>query len=468
MLGRLHWCMAWVGSRPLAFWAFLVYLLLAGWFAQERIFNTDCSYQLFHSLNNGTFFFQEARYGMFITQVPMLIGMHLGLPMKAVTLLYSLGLAGTYALCCWLAHAVFRSPASGLAICIALMVGVGDSFYHATTETHLLLALSGLLHAALTWSVSAGVAPWKSRAVTALIAVWCLFTHPNALFTIGFVVLWVLVQRRVRWTMALLPVGLCAVYFLVRFLTLPEDSYDARQYGTLSNFMQNLPRFGDLYPIWFVSENIFGFYLPVVVLCLATVLMGVFKRMFWLAALCSAGFWILTILTFTDGTGDAMMVKSFMPGVFMLALPFAELCFVRYWRPWAHAFAAMLLAHGAVTMYLFSDSYAWRLAHLERIVREHGSTSPKMVIEWADVDRTALHFSEWATSLDVLLLSRCIGDTARTIYLHHDEDLLPAFDSPEAFLYLPWDTHGMTLRNKHYFNLPAVPYRVVHVEVLDQ
>lgn len=468
MRGMLGGLGAWAVARPLVFWAFLVYMALAWWFAEERIFNTDCSYQLFHSVNNGNFFFQEARYGMFITQVPMLIGVHLGLPMKAVTVLYSLGLAGTYAFCCWLAHTVLRSPASALAICMALMIGVGDSFYHATTETHLLLALSGLLHAALNRSWETDVAMWKSRTVVAIITVWCLFTHPNALFTIGFVVVLVLVQRKVQWSLALLPIGLCGLYFLIRFLTLQAGSYDARQYGTLAHFMDNLPRFLELYPIWFISENILGFYLPVAVLCLSVLVLGLFKRMFWLAALCTAGFWLLTILTFPDGTGDAMMVKSFMPGVFMLALPFAELCFVPAWRPWLHAFAALLLVHGAATMYLFSDSYAWRLDHLERIVRHHGPATPKMVIEWADVDRTALHFSEWATSLDVLLLSRCLGDTAKTIYLHRDEDLQNAMVDPQSFLYLPWETHGMVLKNKHYFNLPAVPYRVVHVEVRDR
>ena len=48
----------------------IVYLTFSLVYSYERILNTDCSYQLFNIINNKTFFFQEYRYGVFLSQIP--------------------------------------------------------------------------------------------------------------------------------------------------------------------------------------------------------------------------------------------------------------------------------------------------------------------------------------------------------------------------------------------------------------
>lgn len=450
---------------PLAYWGFLVYWAMAVVLAPERILNSDCSYQLFNSIQGRGFFFQEARYGMFITQVPVVAGILLHLPMKALLLLYSSGLAGTYGLCIVLSRQVFGSPQAALAIMLSLVVGVGDSFCHATTETHLLLALSGLLYASLTWLWAGARSAWR-HALVALIVLWCLFTHPNALFTVGFVTLFALFSGKIKIADGLGILVLCAVYFAVRMLSLPESSYDSQQYDTLLHSSANLQRFWDLFPIWFIKQYLKNEYVAVVVILIALL---VFLRPWYILLLTlssAAVFWGITILTFPDGSGEAMMEKSFMPGVFMLALPFAALCTEHRWK---HAFtilAALIMVQAFINIGMHSRYYGKRLAVLTHIFGKEGARASKILVSKADMKGTDLEFSGWATSIDALMLSRCMADTARTIFIYDGPvGKEPGLNDPGAFLYLPWQWDVPAPLDTFYFNLPRRPYQLVHVKL---
>ena len=100
-------CYNGITTLPLVWWLFAVYAVLSVLFAHERILNTDCSYQLFHSVNDRNFFFQEARYGVFVTQIPMLIGVLCSAPMEALVQLYSGGFVLVYGGAVYLALHVF-------------------------------------------------------------------------------------------------------------------------------------------------------------------------------------------------------------------------------------------------------------------------------------------------------------------------------------------------------------------------
>ncbi|MBL0043562.1 MAG: hypothetical protein IPP33_03805 [Flavobacteriales bacterium] len=450
-------------SAPLSYYALAVYMVLAVLFSAERMLNSDCSLQLYRSINDETFFFQEGRYGMFITQLPMLVGVWLQLPMKAIILLYSLGLAGTYGACVLVAHHVFKSPVGALAIIMSLVVGVGDSFFHSTTETHMLLAMSGLLFASLEWLAGCQVRI-RAYPIVAAIAVWCLFIHPNALFTIGFVVLLNVLSKQIRWWEGAGILALCGVYFCGRLLLLHQDSYDAHQFDELMDFATHLNGFWGLFPIWFIKQYLENEYAAVVLLLLLVVLFYRPLLRMLLVLVSVSVFWFLTILTFHDGGGEAMMEKSFMPGIFMLCVPFAILVHRHRWHGFFVAITVLVLAHAFTNICMHRRYYGQRLDTLAVLIQDHGREAPKMLIPWEEAKGTVLHFSEWATSMDALMLSRCLGDTARTIFLDQ-EVAQDAVREPEAFLFLPWQRTETLPMNLYYFNLPHMPYRIVHVRL---
>ncbi|MDX9751074.1 MAG: hypothetical protein RBT71_08355 [Flavobacteriales bacterium] len=453
----------WDAATVLTWSAFAVYLALAVVHAQERILNSDCGYQLFWSIQDRGFFFQEARYGMFITQVPMLAALWALAPMNVLVLAYSTGLALTYGACILLARHVFRSAAAALAIMLSLVVGIGDSFYHATTETHLLVALSGLLYGAVEWLHRTGRAP-RRYAVVALIVVWAMFTHPNALFMVGFVMVLSLLLGRLRLPEVLGFLALCGLYFAGRLLSLPEDSYDGRLYEELLNAPAIIARPGELFPIWFIGQYLRNEYIAVVVLIVVVVLFhrDRYAMLFTMGA--ALALWGISIIVFHEGSGEAMMEKTFLPGIAMLCVPFAVLCTTHRWRRGFTVLAALLFVHAFTNIHLRSRSYSERLDALATIMDRHAPDAPKLLLAFSEIEGTALHFSEWATSIDALMLSRCRGDRPRTVFLWDDtNEARSALDDPGAFLYLPWQPHLHVPLDPHYFPLPHRPYTRVSV-----
>jgi hypothetical protein len=131
-------------------WALLLaYAALALILHEERIMNTDCSLQFFSSVNKHGFFFQESRYGVLPTQVPLVLGILLGLPMKWLVIIYSMTFPLVYGAILLIEQRVLRSTEAALATIASLIIGQASTFLHCTTETHLLLAASGMLYA--TW-----------------------------------------------------------------------------------------------------------------------------------------------------------------------------------------------------------------------------------------------------------------------------------------------------------------------------
>ncbi len=88
------------------------------------------------------------------------------------------------------------------------------------------------------------------------------------------------------------------------------------------------------------------------------------------------------------------------------------------------------------------------------------SHTPKIIASYSDFDET-MQFNNWATSMDVLILSRCKSDTAKTIFLTYNKNVSQSdTTNPDLFLYLPWDPPGVKDFDALYFNLPAVPYKL--------
>ena len=447
---------------PLAWWLFAAYAVLSVVFAHERILNTDCSYQLFHSVNDRNFFFQEARYGVFVTQIPMLLGVLVSAPMEALVHLYSAGFVLVYGGAVFLALRVFKSPSAALAIMLSLLASTASTFFHSTTETHLLLALGCLLHASMPWY--AAERTWARRSVVALILLWSLWTHPNALFTVTFVLGIAYLRKHVTTIEAAAAAGLCAAYFAVRLLTMPDGGYDQRQYDELIRSGEQLQRFWALYPNWWLTERSTNEYVAAIIMVLAVLLFNRKPLELLFTSACATVMYVVTVLTFHEGSGDAMMEKSFMPITFMFSLLFAELCYRPGRRTAWRVLAVCGCVHAFVNTVAYSRHYTQRLDVLGQLIRENGTTAAKMVLLWKDADRSGLRFSEWATSLDALMLSRCIGEHPCTVFMADSLSAdAPALNDPDAFLYLPWDPYGSELKNTTYFGLPRTPYRILRV-----
>ncbi len=453
-----------VWELPLSVWILLAYTLFSVLFARERILNTDCSYQLFSSVNDGGFFFQESRYGAFITQLPMVIGLWTHAPMLMLLHLYSFGFPLVYGLSLWIALRVFRCPEAALTAMLSLLVGTGATFFHCTTETHLLVVLSSLLHGAFSWLRS--VHARRGYPVVVILILWCLFTHPNALFTVAFVAGLALLRgwttlREVAWTVAL-----CAIFFGARLLTMRKGGYDDHQYEKFMGFVGRLPGFWKAFAFWWFGDRFWNETMALLVLVVAVLLFYRRWRELLHTVISAAFFFVITVLTFFNGDSDAMMEKSFMPMVFMFAVPFSAMCFRPIGGRWFRLVALVMCAQALVNITVSSRPHVARLNSLRELIASKGANAPKMILLDNEAVHPELHRAEWATSMDALMLSRCMGDSARTIFMTKDTvEFIPELSDTSIFLYRKWDPYAMSLKNRYYFNLPNQPYRIVHLDV---
>jgi hypothetical protein len=457
-------------DRPFDKWYFrylpmaviLVHAYMAWAFAEERIMNTDCSLQFFSSLNDRSFFFQESRYGVFPTQIPLVLGIHLQLPMKWLVVIYSLSFPLLYGTIVWIAQVVLRSMEAALATAATVFTGWAATFFHCTTETHLLLAASALLYG--TYQAFGREAHGPKRwGVPLLVALWCLTIHPNALFTVGFVTGLAWINGLVSFRAALPPLALATTYTLAAMGLAEKGSYDANQYETLMNGLDHIRHIADLGAVWFLKEWVGGQYLVPLVMWAMVVLVSRHWRLAGYVTLCIAGFVLITILTFPNGDSLAMMEKSYMPALFMIVLTFCTMLpRIRYrCLPWVIVCAGVI--HSVYDIGVASQRYSERLAIMRSLLEGPGRETPKMALLKEPFIHTFLVENNWALSLDAMVMSRCMGPTAKTIFMDDKADrVIKEMSGDASFLYTTWDPSGMELKNPYYFNLPAGPYVLVH------
>jgi hypothetical protein len=443
----------------------LFYVLMAAYFflciyyAFERMLNMDSSLQLFQIINYKNFFFQENRFGVWLTQLPLLFSIYIHLPIKFLVYIYSISFPLEYLLIIWVNYKVFKSREAALATILSLIFGVAFTFYHSITETHQLLALSCLLY---------GLLQSKERFIKAyifyialiLLLIWCLFTHPNAVFTISFVVGLAFLQKKISRFDLLLSIFLSLVFIAVKIYLTHKDSYDSKQYDQLLNFKETLPHFFSLYSFRFLYTKLSTIYLAgsfVVIMVLIK-----YKRFNELlfCTICFLIFTVLTILTFSNGDCDAIMEKSFMPGFFMFILLYCILLYQAKNKFIYYIIALLLSFSSFINIVNAGKPHTQRLNLLSEIMKKMDKQTPKLIVSYSDFDET-LKFNHWATSLDVLIFSLCKSDTAKTIF-YIDNKYTYAADTtnPNLFLYLPWNPRGIKTFNTVYFNLPNRSYKL--------
>jgi len=438
----------------------IFYVLLCLHFNYERVLNTDCSYQLFNIVNKKTFFFQEYRLGVFLTQVPLIIAIFFKTPIELLVYVYSLSFPVLYSIIGWICWRFLKSKEATLAIALSMITGVGTSFFHFITETHLLIVISCLTYAILQKNITYQK-PWHFTMLLFTSTTWAFITHPNALFTIVFVVGLSFIQKKQSLRKTIIILFFIGLLMTLKIILTPKGSYDSNQYSELLLFKNKIGHIYSLNSVKFILARFRQLYVPVLIMFVA---IGVFYKKKWeiLFTLISFSVYtLLSIITFSNGDSDAMMEKSFMPGIFMIVMLFS----VFIYRAKQISFVNILV----VIIALFSFGginkagrpYSRRIELLTTIIAQSDSGYPKILSSFSDYDTALLRFSEWATSIDTLFLSLCIAEKPRTIFIvNNKHDYANDIEDKNIFMYLPWKQIQINELNVDYFKLPDVPYRL--------
>ena len=232
----------------------ILYSLFCMYFAYERMLNTDNSYQLFQIINTKNFFFQERRFGVFPTQIPLLIATYLKLPLKWLICIYSLSFPLLYFIIIYINSKILKCKEAALATILSVLLGTAYTFYHSITETHQMLAIGSLL-----FGIVSSKSIFKKTFHFSLsfysVLIWLLLTHPLAIFISLFIIGFAFLQKKITIKELLAIVLFCLAFFVAKFLLTPNGSYDDRTYSQLNNIGEQFKNFSNLYSYNFLIRK---------------------------------------------------------------------------------------------------------------------------------------------------------------------------------------------------------------------
>jgi hypothetical protein len=439
-----------------------VYILFSIYYTFERMLNTDNSFQLFHIINTRNFFFQEHRIGVWPTQLPLLIGVYLHLPMKMLLYIYSLSFPLEYFLILWINLKIFKCREAALATILSLIIGVAYTFFFTITETHQILAICCLLYGLL-YAKEGFKSRFTFYAWVLLVITWCLLTHPISIFTIVFVVGISFLQKRTTHTDVFVMISFCFIASLVKYLVTPSGSYDGKLYHHLFEFKQTAAHFFSLYPFQYLVSKMPGTYYSALVI--AIIVCFKYKRYTELlfTIICYIIFTTMIILVFSAGDCDAMMEKSFMPGIFMFVFLYCILYYENGNSQKYYLLTLILCSLSFINIMNAGNQFKARLNILTGVLNQMDKNSPKVIVSFSDFDQDIVRLNHWATSTDALMLSKCLSGESKTIFMTEDKNHMTDYTDarkPDLFLYLPWELFWTKEWNTTYFNLPSVPYKI--------
>ncbi|MEO7874447.1 MAG: hypothetical protein ABIT08_17805 [Bacteroidia bacterium] len=360
---------------------------------------------------------------------------------------------------------MLKNKAAALAVILSLISGVAYSFFHPVTETHQALALSCLLFAVLT-SVRFEKSTYGFYVLSLLIEIWCLVTHPIAVYTVSFVLAlaFISTQAKRKWFLILFSFVLLMTLLRVSIL---KEPYDARQYDELFKFNSLIGDFFDLFPIRYLIRQYDTVYVAPSILITTSIIASLFNRKYMELFICmgfSLCLIVSTVITFNKGDTDGMMEKAFMPAIFMFAILFS---INFYESSKGNLFLFFSLAVSCFFSFKEivhrSEPFTKRLAMLEGISRYQAENNiPKLIANYSDFDSNILKFNEWSTSIDVLMLSTCKLNQPVTLFLTDDKNrYYIEKDANLLFLCLVWwpywDKDDL---NWIYFKIAYAPYKV--------
>jgi hypothetical protein len=461
--------MNWLRQIPLAFYILVCYTCLSGYFAFERIVNTDNSYYFFNILNTQDFWCAENRLSAFFPQIPLVIFSYLGASMQSLVYIYSVSFAVEYLILAFICEYYLRVKEATLTLALGLITGVAYSFFHPVTETYQAIAFAVLLYAVLVSERTQAHKLFYAFGILAALFL-CFISHPIGVFLIAFVGLFAFLTKQVKLADAFFVIAFSGIFVVLRVLFTTKGSYDVQQYDNLFAAIRSLNEIAAFYPFSFLQTHGLTTYLSTILLLIALIFLAI-KNNYTLmpvkSIVCATGFTLLSIITFSKGDLDMMMEKTFLPAIFMLLLPFCYL-FTKHALMPMRGIVIIMAILGFNQIILASHIATRRLEVLESIANK--PLHPKLIAEAGDFNEPSLQFNSWNTVVDSYIMAKCKTNKEFTLFITGNKHTFP-FDPTDTTLFLgpPWLPYWKkTFLRKTYFNLPGVGYKVYEPKVLNQ
>ncbi len=308
--------------------------------------------------------------------------------------------------------------------------------------------------------------------VSLAIILLCFFTHPVTIFSIGFILLYYLVDNK-AWKDKNIYVlaGVTMVLFILKATLTSSNSYEGNHFAELANLFTLLPQFFDYFSTEFLighSGKFSYFYIYTEIVLLIVLVNYLFRKEYMKFTFLSGFIVVYLIINNTiyhAGETSMIIEKSFVPLGLFIGLPFVKDVLLRDRK-------MMILKVAVLLAIIFlrirdigktSKRYTQRLAYIEQVC-EKARQFPERKLLTATDNISGEHIPvKWAFALETLLYSSLEGpDNSVTVYPAQEEAELDKVN--ESDLFLITDFAGQMQAsdlNSRYFNLPSTSYRLI-------
>lgn len=452
---------------------FIILLFFSATYYLERTIFVDSASYSFNIIQSGLPNI-TGRPAALISQIPLLISLKLGIPLRSLLLIYSVSFIALFYGIFIICTTKLKSPLAGLVIVLSLCLCVRDSFFYAITEVHQVLVYSSLLLAWLYYPLKdTKHSKWIDIAVGIILIILCYYTHSLALFTVLFIIGYYIIDTK-RWTHFRLfaMIAFTLIIFSLKIIFTESGKNESTEFAQLGQFFELAPQFGKLFGIQFLINHS-GKY-SMIYIYVEVVLFILLLTYFYTKQFLKAAFIVATILLFiytnsiiyANGESGMVIEKSFIPLGFFVAIPFINDVLLKInLNRYILAFALLLLLFFRIRdIGKTSKTYTQRLHYIERVC-DYTKQFPerKFVIESKNIDNERIKVN-WAFSIETLLFSSLDDpNEARTIYITEDINSLNVDLQNNDLLLEPAFGRGINANelDKRYFNIPDCSYRVL-------
>ncbi|MCF8429500.1 MAG: hypothetical protein K9G64_05150 [Bacteroidia bacterium] len=449
----------------LSYFIIAIYLLFSFLFAFERILNIDCTFFFFNIVNYKIFFIPEYRYGIFLSQIPLLIAAKIGLSLNSLVYIYSLTFPFFYLFIIWVCNAVLKVKQVALVASLSLIAGVAFSFFHPVTETYHAIIFSTLFLGVIVSDETKKLNSFINILLIILIEIFALASHPTAVFTCSFIVIYCFINKEIDYKKGLFLLVFPILSIVLRLVLVDEKSYDSKQYDSLFFNLKSPANFLSLYPVNYLKDRMFQLYLMPIILIFSTIIFHLFKRKYLIISftiIYSSVYLIILVLTFANGDGDVMMEKSFFPLLFMFIVPFTTIFFNSNYGIKLSGFiiTSLLIMVSFIGIVYAGKKHTERLNILTETLSK--TTYPKIIANYRDLDEPKVKFNQWGTGIETIILAKCKLNKSATIYLV-DDKLKFEYNKNDSNLFLSvtwWSVWNINALDSNYFKVAKVPYHL--------
>ncbi len=448
---------------------FLISAFYAVYYYKERCLYIDSAFQLFKIITYEGFNFEAFRFGVVFSQIPTIIAIKVGVPLKSVLIIFSLSFWFVNYLVFLFCYHILKERTVSFIIPASLLIGISHGYFYTVTELYQAIVFIVLFYAWVNTRFNEKKSN-KQQLINLLIAfiifLQCFFCHPSSIFPILFIIGYHVLYIKGNWKNGIfILIPLILIVTIIKLKLTESTSYEGNLFVNFMKIPVLISEHHIPYPLKFILHHIWGIYLIPLVLFIVLITHYIYKRKYRLFGFFVIAFFIffgILLLTFYKGGDDIEMEKTFAPLLLFILIPIAkEVVFYNQNYKiakgiiyWVIVFAGFIFIHKA------GNLYQKRVVYLGTLLdRSKSQQCDKFIIRRNELNEIIR--IPWALSVETLLYSALETPyNMKSIYSTSVENEFSNIDlnDPNLFLmtsfWLKWDYP----LNKKYFKLKTCPY----------